>query len=265
MRAYNTLLKDYVDNDPRPLNPLTGLRIGGIDPLAIFAEMWIRISLDDDILIDRTERATIVGNLSALATKLFFQASFQAVEASNVTMINITMAAILFIENLDEIQEIQLPKPRLVNESMLVALHTIDEPRFSFDWRGLQPKIRDFMGNARGCTTAKYLSKRTPCSCLEEIMMYLTPKGGACFHCGAFKPVKELMVCSRCRITQYCSKSCQKAHWPEHKHACFDRAQTNAQEEIAQRKSQRLPSGHEGSNFTGSSFASQYIPPRSST
>lgn len=175
-------------------------------------------------------------------------------------MLNITMAAILFIENgVDE--KAAPPKPRLVRETAWVHFYTLDEPQV--DFRELQPKIRNFMGDAGGYTTAKFLSKRTPCSCLEEIMVYLTPKGGTCYHCAAIKPAEELMLCSRFRVPQYCSKSCQKAHWPEHKLACFD-PQTDFQEEIAKRNSQRLPSGHEGS-FTGSSFASEYIPPPSST
>jgi hypothetical protein len=198
MRAYDILLKDYVDNDPRPLNQSTRLRMGGIDPLSIFATMWHRIWRDDGIRIEEGEgRVKLLSHLSALGTEIFVRSFIddppmtQATYASQVTMMHITMAAILFIEN-------------------------------GANGRGLQPKIRDIMSDRGGCTMAKILSKRTPCSCVEEIMVFLEPKGGTCYHCGVSKPAKEFMLCSRCRVTQYCSKSCQKAHWPEHKHYCSE-------------------------------------------
>ncbi|EPT00605.1 hypothetical protein FOMPIDRAFT_1162970 [Fomitopsis schrenkii] len=40
-----------------------------------------------------------------------------------------------------------------------------------------------------------------------------------CANCHAVKD-KALMICSRCKLAQYCSKECQKAHWSYHKIWC---------------------------------------------
>jgi hypothetical protein len=39
-----------------------------------------------------------------------------------------------------------------------------------------------------------------------------------CARCDA--EAAEMKLCSRCRGAFYCSRPCQQAHWPEHKHAC---------------------------------------------
>jgi hypothetical protein len=196
MRAYTTLLKACADNDPRPPE----MRAGGIDPLAIFSLVWLRIKTDG-ILIEQNDRETILSNLAALGAKSFFSTVHTAYFGENPeeeahkenTMNVITSAAILFIEN-----NIDLEEP-------------------PYEISRLQPKMRDMMGDCGGYTIAKFLSKRTPCSCLGEEMVYLSPKQGTCYHCGVTKPIREFKVCSRCRFPQYCSKICQKAHWPEHR------------------------------------------------
>ena len=44
-------------------------------------------------------------------------------------------------------------------------------------------------------------------------------KSSACAHCGINAP--SLKACSRCKITSYCSKECQVAHWKSgHKSDC---------------------------------------------
>lgn len=32
--------------------------------------------------------------------------------------------------------------------------------------------------------------------------------------------VRQMMVCTRCRVTFYCDVKCQRAHWPVHKATC---------------------------------------------
>ena len=46
------------------------------------------------------------------------------------------------------------------------------------------------------------------------------PKMGLCYGCTKEMNRLVLSVCSRCMITQYCSKECQVANWPRHKVEC---------------------------------------------
>ncbi|TCD61252.1 hypothetical protein EIP91_008701, partial [Steccherinum ochraceum] len=41
-----------------------------------------------------------------------------------------------------------------------------------------------------------------------------------CSKCGDQGPQVKLSLCSQCKQVFYCSKQCQKAHWPEHKGFC---------------------------------------------
>ena len=40
-----------------------------------------------------------------------------------------------------------------------------------------------------------------------------------CFVCT--NPATQ--TCSRCKVLAYCSRKCQKMHWPHHKHLCTDK------------------------------------------
>ena len=42
-----------------------------------------------------------------------------------------------------------------------------------------------------------------------------------CFHCGKEGRSPPLRRCSQCEIAYYCSKTCQKGHWKQHKAACI--------------------------------------------
>lgn len=68
----------------------------------------------------------------------------------------------------------------------------------------------------------QFYSKRINCHCLEEMrtVAKALPKTGLCHCCRQRKQRKQLMVCSRCKVLQYCSKECQEAHWLEHKLTC---------------------------------------------
>ena len=41
-----------------------------------------------------------------------------------------------------------------------------------------------------------------------------------CDGCRELMPAALLQQCSGCKIHVYCSKKCQKAHWPQHKGSC---------------------------------------------
>jgi hypothetical protein len=69
----------------------------------------------------------------------------------------------------------------------------------------------------------KFYSKRIPCSCLKERYSEARrtlPKMGSCSSCRVAKQRTSLMVCSRCRVAQYCSKQCQGANWSVHQLQC---------------------------------------------
>ena len=47
----------------------------------------------------------------------------------------------------------------------------------------------------------------------------LRNKYGPCANCGTKPPAgKKFSVCSACKATLYCTKSCQKEHWRIHKY-----------------------------------------------
>ena len=83
--------------------------------------------------------------------------------------------------------------------------------------------MRDIDGSRRDML--KFFRKRTSCKCLKAMNLEARktlPKLGVCYHCKERKERALLMVCSRCRMSQYCSRECQVAHWPAHKGYCED-------------------------------------------
>ena len=95
--------------------------------------------------------------------------------------------------------------------------------------------------------TIRFYAKRIGCGCLDALRTELksVPKYGSCFNsnCNECLERKKLLLCSGCRYVclviyharceiahnhvvlstryaQYCSASCQKAHWPVHRKDC---------------------------------------------
>jgi len=82
-------------------------------------------------------------------------------------------------------------------------------------------KIRDMVLSSSQ-TTIRFFSKRTPCSCLDEMMSQVKGqvKMGVCIHCDKERECRKMYLCGACRVHQYCSKECQKQAWAEHKPEC---------------------------------------------
>jgi len=94
----------------------------------------------------------------------------------------------------------------------------------TFDARDAKNHLRN-MDIISGCTRSlvKYFVKQTPCNCLDELYAEIkstTPKMGKCWGCKQKKERSELFICTGCERMQYCSKACQIARVPEHKHDC---------------------------------------------
>jgi len=117
-------------------------------------------------------------------------------------IINIALA-ITTLENYDEELDYQLNS---VQPSVLSKYRDI--------WPGSTSVRRDLL---------KFFRKRNICSCLKKMHLEARkaqPKIGMCQHCNVKKERKLLMVCSRCMVSQYCSRACQVEASPEHKNYC---------------------------------------------
>ena len=91
--------------------------------------------------------------------------------------------------------------------------------------RSVASKLRVLahVGSSTRRDELKFYSKRITCSCLKKMhseARKTMPKLGECYYCKVEQARALLRVCSRCRITQYCSKECQVADWPNHVLEC---------------------------------------------
>ena len=80
-----------------------------------------------------------------------------------------------------------------------------------------------YSGSSTRRDLLKFFRKRTTCSCLKEIHLEARKtllKMSKCKYCKEMNPRVSLMVCSRCRVSQYCSRECQIADWPWHEVDC---------------------------------------------
>lgn len=113
--------------------------------------------------------------------------------------------------------------PNIVSAVLLVLEHFNDSKDFESAFWSAAPKIRDITYMYRSDRDAlKFYSKRIRCSCLKE--RYAQTKGrmkkGECHNCRKVLERKELMVCSRCNVNQYCSDKCHREAWTAHKKWC---------------------------------------------
>lgn len=69
----------------------------------------------------------------------------------------------------------------------------------------------------------KFFSKRNKCTCLKKQhaeARRTIPKMGFCWGCDTEMERVQLSVCSRCMISQYCSRECQIEDLSRHRRGC---------------------------------------------
>eukprot|EP00956_Cyclotella_meneghiniana_P028056 scaffold64434_cov52-Cyclotella_meneghiniana.AAC.6 len=69
----------------------------------------------------------------------------------------------------------------------------------------------------------RFFHKRNSCDCLKALYNNLKKtarRTALCHQCDKEPDVKDMMVCSGCKVFQYCSRACQIAGWPTHKGLC---------------------------------------------
>ncbi len=108
-----------------------------------------------------------------------------------------------------------------------VAAFHLEEYNFSmsqneplFDW----VKVAE-LSQADEHTLAKFYRKRIPCHCLDkkyEEVKSVKQMGICCnLNCSVQRVERRKMFCcTRCGVTNYCSRKCQKADWKSHKEFC---------------------------------------------
>ena len=71
----------------------------------------------------------------------------------------------------------------------------------------------------------RFYNKRINCGCLEDkykqIKKEIPNRLRACDNCEKFVESSTLMACASCKVTLYCSRTCQTQHWKKkHKEEC---------------------------------------------
>lgn len=76
-----------------------------------------------------------------------------------------------------------------------------------------------------GKTQLALYAKRISCQCFDGLVAHIMTcsmkiESVYCEYCCIEFPSTVLFKCSQCRSVQYCSKICQRKHWPQHENYC---------------------------------------------
>ncbi|KAI0050361.1 hypothetical protein FA95DRAFT_1514086 [Auriscalpium vulgare] len=114
------------------------------------------------------------------------------------------------------------------SEDISSELESVVEEDFDSDWEDITDDSAEYDSD---CSTDA--SEEQPycglCAAQRDSTgydgrLYLPPQDSyLCCHCGLKKAevaTRKLKICCYCREAYYCSKTCQKEHWPQHKLVC---------------------------------------------
>ncbi len=96
--------------------------------------------------------------------------------------------------------------------------------------------LRDMNNGGLESDVVKFFANRIPCQCLEQKLSEVKSEArlAICDCCGMKRERKQLFLCGRCLVFQYCSKSCQQKHYPTHKSNCVNWVMQNKGEQGGQ-------------------------------
>ena len=204
-RKLITLCNHGGDLIPDNNHPVTSFmdsfyRNGAVNSMNIIDNSKDLFEAHREVWYNENYRQMAINIFIAIGTNFMLQKDI-AEDASNIANTNQEAHAIVLLENYDDSGDF---------DSVIYN-------------RVAAAKMRDFNGDNSTFSLRdelKFYRKRATCSCLKKMHLEARkclPKLGMCFHCGVVKERALLMVCSRCRVSQYCSRECQVSDWAQHK------------------------------------------------
>ena len=181
-------------------------------PVSSFITTFCMMSVKDallrhpEVMTDDSLRQMVIDIFIRIGANMLYATDDDTTENKPLQFIINIALAITTLENYDEELDYELNS---VQPSILNKYRDIRHDSASV--------IRDLL---------KFFRKRITCKCLKKMHLEARKtqprKIGMCEHCNDKKERKLLMVCSRCRVSQYCSRACQVAASPEHKNYCVE-------------------------------------------